>query len=168
MTDPVVTILNNLDAPGDQTLRVRGKFQVRNLQPTVNPRSNGLGFTIYSRFNGTQLLSGFIPPGAGWRISSTGNTFTYHDESGTLAPGIRRATVVHKRSVSPGYYSVAIYGTEGNFRINPAELPLRLDVVLGGPIQSAAGQCGVGTFNIDTSRRPNCQVDAFGDWIRCR
>lgn len=171
MQDPVVTILDNLDAPGDQSLRLQGTFQVRSLQPTVNPLANGFGFTIYSRFNGTQLLSFFVPPGAGqpgWRRVGTGGRWTYEDDTGERAGGVRRVTVVNRSGSGPGVYTVSLYGADGNFRINPAELPLRVDIVLGGAVQAAAGQCGTAAFNIDTSRRPNCQTDAFGDWIRCR
>lgn len=76
--------------------------------------------------------------------------------------------MVNKSSSDPGVYAVSLYGGDENFRINPAKLPLRVDIVLGGAVQAAAGQCGTAAFNIDTSRRPNCQTDAFGDWIRCR
>lgn len=173
--EPVLLITNNLDPPGDDRLRVRGRIQITNQTPAINPTTNGLGFTVYSRFNGTELLRFFVPPGArpsrdapGWRVNSANTRWTYEDRNGTRTPGLRRVTVVHKATISRGLYDVAVYGREGSFHIEPFELPLRLDIVLGGPAQAAAGQCGTGLFNIETSRRPNCRVAQFGESITCR
>jgi hypothetical protein len=175
MTDPAVIISNNLNPPGDDRLRVRGRFQVANRVPPINPLANGLRFTIYSRFNGTELLSFSVPPGRrpsldrpGWRVNSVARRWTYEDRHGELTPGLRRVTVVHKESTAVGLYEIAVYGREGNFHIEPNELPLRLDIVLGGEEQAAAGQCGTAFFNIETSRRPNCRARGLGEAISCR
>lgn len=175
MTDPLVIVTNNLLPTGDDRLRVRGRFQVSSRTPAINPTINGLAFKVYSRFNGTELLSFFVPPGArprldapGWRVNSTGTRWTYEDRNGTRTPGIRRVTVVHKQTTALGLYEVAVYGRDGSFHIDPNELPLRLDIVLGGETQAAVGQCGVGFFNIETSRRPNCRSRGQGEGISCR
>jgi hypothetical protein len=175
MTDPLVIVTNNLNPMGDDRLRVSGRFQIANRAPAINPTVNGLSFTIYSRFNGTELLSFFVPPGArpsfaapGWRVNSTGKRWSYEDREGTRTPGIRRVTVVHKTAIALGLYEVSVYGRQGNFHIEPNELPLRLDIVLGGEAQAAVGQCGIGFFNIETSRRPNCRARGQGEAISCR
>jgi hypothetical protein len=176
MTNPRVIIGNNTNPPGDDRLRVRGRFQVENRVPVINPVQNGIRFTIYSRFNGTELLSFVVPPGArasrnapGWFASSTGTRWTYEDRGGTRTPGLERVTVVHKSAVSVGLYDVSVYGRKGSFHIEPFELPLRLDIVLGGAPQAAAGQCGVGLFNIGSSRAPKCNVSGvFANTINCR
>jgi hypothetical protein len=175
MSDPLVIISNNLLPGGDDRLRVRGRFQVARRVPAINPTINGLSVTIYSRFNGTELLKIVVPPGArpsfqapGWRTNSTGTRWTYEDRNGTRTPGIRRVAVVHKTSIAIGLYEVAIYGREGSFHIDPNELPLRLDIVLGGETQAAAGQCGIGLFNVETSRPPTCKVQGLGEGISCR
>jgi len=175
MTNQVVFISNNLGPPGDDRLRVRGRFQITQRSPAIDPLRNGLAFTIYSRFNGTELLTFFIPPGRrtstigpGWRVTNSGTRWTYYDRFGTQVPGLWRASVVDKSKSGVGIYDVAIYGRKGSFHIEPPELPLRLDIVLGGEVQAAAGQCGSGVFNIATSRRPNCRFIAPGTLISCR
>jgi len=174
MIDPLIIVTNNLDPAGDDRLRVRGSFQVASGVPAINPAANGLRFTIYSRFNGTELLSFSVPRGMaadldrpGWRVNSVGTRWTYEDREGTRTPGLRRVTVVRVAG-AVSVYEVAVYGRDGSFHIEPTELPLRLDIVLGGEAQAAAGQCGVGFFNIETSRRPNCRARGLGEAISCR
>jgi hypothetical protein len=175
ITDPLVIISNNFDPPGDDRLRVRGRFAVASQTPAINPIRNGLRFTLYNRFNGNELLSFVIPPGMrltregpGWHANGTNTRFTYEDRNGLRTPGIRRVTVVHKITTAVGLYEVSVYGRDGSFHIEPSELPLRLDIVLGGEEQAAAGQCGTGFFNVESARSPNCGTAQAGDTISCR
>jgi hypothetical protein len=173
MTNARVIIANNVVPPGDDRLRVRGRFQVRSTTPAIDPIANGIEFAIYSRFNGTELLRFVVPPGrrqtlqsSGWLLNSTRVRWTYEDPSGTRIPGLRRVIVVRK---STGLYEVSVWGVDGDFHIEPFELPLRLDIVLGGATQAAAGQCGTALFNIDSSRSPKCRASGFfGETINCR
>lgn len=172
--DPRYIISNNLLPGGDDRLRVSGHFQVNN-RPPINPIVNGLTIKVYSRFQGTELTTIVIPPGlkpsrrgAGWRANSTQTRWTYEDFFGTKTPGIRRVAVTHRASTANGLYAVQLYGSDGTFYIDPNELPLRLDIVLGGPTQAAARQCGTAFFNIASSRVPHCVVNQMGNLISCR
>lgn len=172
--NPRVIIGNNDEPPGDDRLRVRGRFLVTNRVPAINPILNGLRFTIYSRFRDTELLSFVVPPGArptrqspGWKVNSIGTRWTYDDRGGLRTAGLRRVTVVHKSGIAVGLYEVSVWGINGDFHIEPFELPLRLDIVLGGGPQ--AGQCGTGLFNIDSSSAPKCRTAGLFDaQISCR
>jgi hypothetical protein len=173
--DPVYIVSNNLLPGGDDRLRVSGHFVISNRVPAINPITNGLTIKIYSRFKGTDLGTIFIPPGLrpalgapGWRANSLQTRWTYEDYFGTQTPGIRRVSVVHRATTTTGLYAVRLYGRDGSFHIDPNELPLRLDIVLGGAAQSAANQCGTASFNIDSSRRPHCDTQQLGDSISCR
>jgi hypothetical protein len=167
--DPSVLVSRNLPPATDDKLRVKGLFQVVNMSPVIDPIANGFQVTIYGQ-SGTPLLSFFVPPGAqadsqspGWKVNSSGTKWSFKDRDGVLIPGIQRATVAHKVKLATGIFAVSASGKNFNFHIDQAELPLRLDVVLGGVPQAAAGQCARGLFNPASGDRPRCQVRSEGD-----
>jgi hypothetical protein len=171
----LLIIDDNLTPSGDEELLMRGRFTVNNLSPAINPVANGFTFAISSRFNGTELLQYFVPPGAqtatnaaGWKVTSGGNRWVYEDPEGVKTPGLQRVTVIHKVNIGRGVFDFAVLGKDGEFAILPAEAPLRMDVVLGGTAQAGAAQCGNVTFNVESGRRPRCSVARFGDTISCR
>jgi hypothetical protein len=173
MAKPKVIVSRNLAPAGDDKLRLRGTFQVTNLSPAISPLFNGFSFAVYGQ-SGATLVSGFIPPGlrvdsssAGWRTNSQGTRFSYKDGAGTLTPGIRSAGVSHKVNTAIGLFAFSLSGKDGSFHVDPSELPLRLDVVLGGAPQALAGQCGTATFNPEIAERPNCKVRQEGNAITC-
>ena len=171
--DPRVNVSHNLAPSGDEKLRVGGLFNIINMSPAIDPIANGLGVAIYGA-SGAELLSLFIPPGAapdsqspGWKVNRSGTSWGYKDKTGTVVPGIRRVTVKHKLNLAPGIFKIGVSGKEGSFTIPESELPLRLDVVLGGVPQAVAGQCAAATFNEVDEDRPRCQSRSAGDRISC-
>jgi hypothetical protein len=171
--DPRVAVSRNLAPAGDERLRVGGLFNVINLTPTIDPIANGFQFTIYGQ-SGAELMSFFVPPGAqpdsqspGWKVNLSGTRWGFKDRNGDLVPGIQRVNVTHKVNLAQGIFKVTVSGKNTDFTINPAELPLRLDIVLGGVPQAVAGQCATGLFNPETGDRPRCQTRSSGDRVSC-
>lgn len=169
---PKFVISRNLAPAGDDRLRLRGSFQLVTLSPAIDPVANGFGFTIYGESG--ELYSFFIPGGLqadnaspGWKVNRAGTRWSYKDRDGLQTPGLQRISLVHKENKAPGLFTIAITGKDGAFHIEATELPLRLDVVLGGPAQAAANQCARAPFNAETEDRPNCKARRGGDTISC-
>jgi hypothetical protein len=172
MQDPRIVVARNLAPANDERLRVGGVFNVSNLTPAIDPIANGLQFTIYGQ-SGDVLMSFFIPPGAqpdtqspGWKVNRSGTRWGFKDRNSALVP-IQRVSLTHKVNLAPGIFKVTVSAKMADFTSDPAELPLRLDVVLGGPPQAAAGQCAVGMFNSASGNRPKCEMRSGGDKVTC-
>ena len=166
-------VSKNLPPSGDEGLRLGGTFQVNNLSPAITPLLNGFSFTIYGQ-SGTPLLTAFVPPGlrfdstmAGWRSNSQGTRWTYKDSIGSQTPGLRSISVSHKVNTALGLFAFTLSGKTSNFLIDPSELPLRMDVALGGSAQAQAGQCGTITFNPEIDDPPECRLRQEGKTIKC-
>jgi hypothetical protein len=166
-------VSRNLAPANDERLRIGGIFNVVNMAPPIDPIANGFQFTIYGQ-SGAELMTFFIPPGArpdsqspGWKVNRSGTSWGFKDRNGDLVPGIQRVNIVHKVNLAPGIFKISISGKNADFTIDPAELPLRLDVILGGVPQALAGQCASGLFNADGGVRPRCQLRSSGDKVSC-
>lgn len=89
-------------------------------------------------------------------------------EGGQGTPGIRRVTIVHTATPGAGLSSVFVFGSSRDSHMELPDAPCRMDVVLGGTAQAAAGQCGAASLNIRTGREPRCTAQTFRDQIACR
>jgi hypothetical protein len=168
-----VLVGKNLPPAGDDKLRLSGTFQVSNLPPAFNPLLSGLSFAVYGQGR-APIFSGFIPPGlridtsgAGWRSNNSGTRWSYKDSAGIQTPGLQSVRVAHKINIGLGVFSVSLSGKYGDFHVEPSDLPLRFDIVLGGAAEAGAGQCGSFIFNPETGERPNCEVRQEGKTIKC-
>jgi len=166
-------VSRNLAPPGDDRLRVRGLFNVLNLIPEVDPIANGFSFAVYGQ-NGDEIMSFVVPPGAqpdtrspGWKVNRSGTRWSFKDRDGTLAGGIRRVSIVHKVNRAVGLFLVSVTAKDGDYHIDPAQLPLRLDLVLGSQPQADEGQCAAGVFNPEEGDRPRCRSRREGSSISC-
>jgi YVTN family beta-propeller protein len=170
---PRVVVSRNLSPGGDERLRVGALFNVVTMTPAIDPLANGFQFTVYGQ-SGAEIMSYFVPPGAqadsrspGWKVNSGNTRWGFKDRNGDLVPGIQRVNVSHKVNLAPGIFKISVSGKNANFTVDPAELPLRLDVVLGGATQAVAGQCASAVFNTELEDRPRCQSRSSGDRITC-
>ena len=70
-----------------------------------------------------------VPPGQAtgptaplWWRSRTGNRWTFHDPSGTLAGGIKSVVISTQPNLAPGRYAFSVRGT-GVFQLPPQAVP---------------------------------------------
>lgn len=143
--------------PGNDKLTVKGRFRMASGAFGIDPRSNGLRLQIRAA-NGTPRVDLALPPGAAWSRNAPGTVFTFRDPAGSSG-GVRRATV---RDKGAGLVEVTVAASFGSYALAATDLPLSLTVVLGGPVASAAGECGQVDF------APTCSTNAPGTTLRCK
>jgi hypothetical protein len=173
MDRPKFSVSRNLAPGGDERLRMKGNFHVLSQIPPIDPLNNGFTVRIYGQ-SGAELMYISIPAGQqpnstspGWKVNTTGTRWAYSDRDATLVPGIKSVKVFDKSRRAPGLFAFSLSGKDADFRIDPAELPVRMDVVLGGSPQATAGQCSFGLFNPEEGDRPRCRTRSEGDAVNC-
>jgi hypothetical protein len=166
-----VVVKNNLDPAGDEKLRILGRWQLVSLQPPVDPVTNGFSFTVYDP-NGAILLSRAIPSGTpttvggpGWTTNKAGTKWTFVDKTGTIAGGITKVKV--SQGGTGGLIKFKVIGANADFQIPPAQLPVRLLVILGGYDQAVAKLCATRTFNPALGTAPVCKLNSRGTTVVC-
>lgn len=161
---PVLRVLRNSPPAGDEMLLLSGTLDAFFPPIAADPSSEGLLFELVDR-NGTSIFSRQIPPGSNWLVRAGAvYSFLYRDPSGTLAPGITRASV----TTSDGKkFRFSITGRDSDFRVASEQLPLRLIVVLGDRSAGQAGRCGSVSFN-SAETRASCSMSLLGGTLLCR
>jgi hypothetical protein len=167
-------ISRNLSPAGDEKLKLKGEMQLPTLIPAIDPLSNGFKL-IVSDQNGDEIFSRTIPPGAsagggapGWSASSSGTRWKFKDSDGTLAGGITKVQVARVHSASVDVFRVKVTGKDGDFRVESGEIPVQVEVVLGGSVQQSAGQCATVAFNPSSGANPSCKLSSSGNRLSCR
>ncbi len=167
---PSLKVMRNLDPAGDERIDVRGRIQLA-VPAAIDPIADGFGFSVANQ-NGTTLFSRQVPPGAaptrrafGWRKGRAGTQWTFRDRLGISPGGVR--LVVVRRLRASNTYGFRVYGKLSNFQVPPAELPVHVEVILGGEPQVLAGDCGTVAFG-PTGTAPSCKLLNAGNTVRCR
>ncbi|MBU6280649.1 hypothetical protein KGQ64_00305 [bacterium] len=128
--------------------------------------TNGFRLAVASA-SGAPLFEATVPPGtwdgqSGWKLS-VGKSWTFSTR-GTQANGVSKVQVVNRSSTSsPGLVKVVAVGTSGTYPVTPADLPLRVAVALGAPVDAALGRCGEVAFGTGT-----CLPGGGGTTVACR
>jgi DNA-binding beta-propeller fold protein YncE len=168
---PKVKVTKNLTPSGDERLLVKGEFDLGTppFAPAINPLLNGISFAILDD-SGTPIITKAIPPGAspggpapGWKVNAAGTKWTFKDNTGATTGGITRAVVLDKSSVTPGLFRFRIKGKDGDFLVEPGEIPVEMIVVIGD-----ATQCGSLAFNAAGGGDPECELKAQGKTLLCK
>jgi hypothetical protein len=157
--DGSIKVSRNPLPSGDEKLTVKGEMTILNLTPPIDLAANGFRLTVRD-LNGNAIFTRDVPPGIGspgWISTSSG--FRFKDNSGSLAGGITKVTLVDRS----GRFKFKIRGRDSDFRIQPGLEPVRLEVVLGGDAQRTAGQCAAVAF-----QSTRCSFSASGNTFRCR
>lgn len=173
LDDPVLRVSKILDPAGDESLTLQGDLYLISQAQSADPFANGFHFSIRDQ-NGAEIFSRTVPPGAptstgaaGWTVNSGGTRWVFRDWKGTVASGVTKVVVSHPLR-TPLLYRFMVRGKLGDFQVTPAQVPVRIFVVLGGPVQAGAGQCGTRAFNPAGGARPACAFAAGGGVLRCR
>jgi YVTN family beta-propeller protein len=167
---PVVKVSKNVDPAGDESLTVRGQWQVAPLAPAIDPLANGFNFKVVDVVGAT-VFDRAIPPGApavqgspGWTLNGTGTRWTYKDRTGSSTGGITKVVVTNRT----GLYKFSVSGKKANFQVGTGEAPIGLAVVLGGAAQDTAGQCATVAFNDAGGAKPSCKFLGGNNVLNCR
>jgi hypothetical protein len=167
-------ISRNLSPAGDEKLKLKGKMQLPTLVPAIDPVSNGFQL-IVSDQNGMEIFSRTVPPGAsaggsapGWSVNSSGTRWKFKDRNGSLAGGITKVQITRLHSASTDVFSVKVTGKDGAFQVGSGDLPVQVEVILGGTPQQAAGQCATVVFNPSSGPNPSCTRSSSGNRLSCR
>jgi len=170
IADPYFAVTHNLNPPGDEKLKVKGRMQIIVTTPPIDPTAHGLTLTVTDA-DGAVLLSRFVPPGLspgggapGWKSNAAG--WKFQDSAGTLAAGVTKIKLSTKNG--PGLVNFKSIGRAGNFQLPPPVTSLRLIVTLGGAHEAAIGQCGQVAFNAPAGPPPLCKLLAMDDRLKCR
>jgi hypothetical protein len=170
---PMLKVSKNADPAGDETLSIRGEWQVATLTPAINPMTDGFNFKVVGP-DGGRLFDRRIPPGtpaakgaAGWVVNGKGTRWTYKDTTGSTG-GINKVTVTDSTSKTPGLYKFNVTAKKAAFQVATNEAPVQLFVVLGGASQASAGQCATIAFNDANGSKPACSFVAGNGALSCR
>jgi hypothetical protein len=144
------------------------------LSPEIDPLTNGVRFLVVDGRGSTPIdvtIAGGAydnGAGAGWKASSTGRSWMYRN-SGRVAPppnGIEKIKL-QVSGTSPAKVRFSLKGKNGNYRIDPADLPLTGTLVIDPPVQTT-GQCGEARFLQEHPATPSCTAAPNGSAITCR
>jgi hypothetical protein len=174
--------LNKLLAPAaDDQLQMQGDLLFPGLTlptPPLDVLNQGMRVQIVDLGAGsTVLLDHYIPGGAvpnacgpkdGWKTNGPLTSQKFGTKTDAIpggctagsAQGIAQAQAQDKTAKSKGG-KFKVKGKNGTYA--PAVGPFRMTVVLGGPAESAAGQCAEHTFPA-----PNCVTKSGGKQIQCK
>ena len=167
ITKAKLHISRNDGAPGDERISIHGDLVLTALSPAIDPVANGLSFTLLDRASGATVLSRRIPAGGGepgW--SGTPPRWKFKDpDRVTSAAGVTAVRLKDRSAQTPGLFKFRIKGSNADFQVGTENL--ELVVVLGGPAQGSAGQCGRVAFN-PGSPAPSCTLSGNGATLRCK
>ncbi len=174
--------LNKLLAPaGDDQLQLQGTLSFPGLtlpMPPLGVHLLGMRVQIVDIGAGsTVLLDHTIPGGVvpnacglkdGWKVNGPLTSAKFGTKTNSIpaaclagsALGIGQAQAQDKTAKSKGG-AFKVKGKNGTYA--PAVGPFRMTVVLGGPAESAGGQCAHHTFPA-----PNCVTKPGGNQIKCK
>jgi polyhydroxybutyrate depolymerase len=171
---PSLRVTKNGAPSGDESISIRARLQLASGAPAIDPVAHGVRIVVRDAAS-TVVLSRDVPPGAaaasgapGWRVNAKGDRWTFSDRSGALAGGITRVVVADVSREAPGLFQLAISGAKSDFQLNAADLPARLEIVLGAEPEAAAGRCGEVRLDPDGGTAPSCASSASGATMTCR
>jgi hypothetical protein len=161
-------------APGDDTLKIKGRCIPFLETPEINPVLNGIRILMHDKFGGV-VFDLAIPPGeystvtrSGWRSHEfpAGITSQYRN-TGAVVPlvnGIKKVKLVLKSGL--GLTKFGVRGKGGSYPLAPGAEPVRVTFVVSPPVASN-GQCCEMLF---TGPEPNpvCRFTAGAGTLRCK
>jgi len=163
---------SSLGAPAtNDKMRLRARFRVGSLLPTIAPQIHGIHVRVIDR-NGRLIVDEAIPGGSpsasrGWKVLGTlGNKWVYTDRTKPpVQNGIARIIIKQLLFVDPMLFSVAVQGSDGGYALHPGDEPLRVTVELNANAVPAGGspgrdQCGEVAFQ-EPPGKPTCTFVNF-------
>ena len=161
-------------APGDDTIKIKGRCIPFQETPTIDPVTNGMRLVMQDNL-GNSPLDVFIPGGAystvvkaGWKVHTfpTGMTAQYTN-AGTIIPlinGMKKLKLVLKTGL--GITKFSAVGKGGSYPIPVGAEPVKVTFIAAPPIGSN-GQC-CEMFFPGPSPTPACAFLGGGATLRCK
>ncbi len=169
-----LTLTRLLAPANDDKLSFKGFFTDVPSTPTIDPVMNGMRIII-SDSAGNQPVDITIPGGAyntgtkaGWKVNGS-NTVWLYKNPGTVIPLVNGITKMQlkKQSSPAGTYKFTVKGKNGNYPVNPVNVPLIGALMIDVPF-AMTGQCGEATFTAVPPARPSCVSTSGGKNIKCK
>jgi len=152
--------IRNLNLPGWNVLRMKGKMAVPTTPP-IDPPAKGVRVLLTDAQGGT-MLDAILPSGAGWKSNRAGTAWRYHNSGeahGIILVRIRRLS-------TPGLLSFQVSGKHGAYGVSPAAMPLKGTLVIDSPV-AQTGQCGELVF-AGPAPTPHCAFNTKHSTLRCK
>jgi hypothetical protein len=168
----LITRLNT--APGDERVKIQGRFVPFLTTPTIDPVSNGIRILLQDR-SGDVLMDSLVPGGAydvatkaGWKTHNfpSGMTAGYKN-TGKVVPqvdGILSVKFVVKEG--EGITKIKVVAKNASLSIAPGEEPVKFTLVVDTPV-ARGGQCGEILFDAVPPASPSCLFTGGGALLRC-
>jgi hypothetical protein len=153
-------------------MRLRGRFAVGSLLPTIAPHLHGVHVRV-SDARGALIVDEIIPGGSpsalqGWKASR--NKWIYTDRAKPPAHnGISKVVIKNLLTLDPKLFSVLVQGNFGTYTVKPGDEPIRVTVELNAqaiPPGGTPGRDQCGEIGYLTSGRPVCTFVGFK--VHCR
>jgi hypothetical protein len=156
--------------PGDDKMRLKGRFTIGNALPVIDPERYGIELRVLDRL-GTVILDEQIPPGtfappgsvSGWKASGEPPRKWIYVDKNTVAlhNGIRKIAVKDLSRFEPGRIILFVKAKDGTYPITSGQEPLAVSVELNDmalPPGRTPGrnQCGEVRF-LPLPAVPHCQ-----------
>jgi cysteine-rich repeat protein len=167
-----LTLTKLLAPAGDDRLAFKGQAVLASpFDPPLDPLANGVRLLIEDA-TGAPVLDATVAGGAydsvtreGWKVNGSATAWTYKSP-GTQPQGIT-VVGVKTSSNSPGLVKLKAKGKDGSYAVAPANLPVRVTVVLDPPT-AATGECVEATWTAPPPVVPSCSAVATGNVVKCK
>lgn len=157
------TKVNNETLPGNDSMRINAEF----VSAFHTPIADGVRILVTSH-DGSTRVDQTLPPSIyagrgtrGWKSSANGFTWNYIDNTGSPLSGITRMKIVYK--AINAHVRVSVSGTRWTYPVVAADVPLKVDIVLGGQAEAEQGRCGESAFSASS-----CNFNSKGTTLTCR
>jgi len=157
--------VGSLNDPGKHKISFSGTAIMPH-DPPVNLLANGFRFVVEDG-QGDVVVDATVPPGAydpltknGWRANGRGGFF-YKNNGAALNNGLFSVTVNELRA-APGKFQFRIKAKDGSYALAPADLPLRVTVILDPPTAATTGQC------TEAQYADECRFNKAESTVRCK
>jgi hypothetical protein len=169
-----LTLSKLLPPANDDRLKFKGYFTRLPSSPAIDPTTNGVRLVVVDARGVARIdvpIAGGAydaKTGAGWRQTVAGTNWRYRNSGRLVAcPGGIEKVKLRMLDDPPGTMRFDVKGRNGDYRVDPADLPLVATLVVDAPV-ATTGQCGEARFPGPAPELPSCTALQGGNTIDCR
>jgi hypothetical protein len=162
-----------LPPTGDERLKFKGYFTRVPSSPAIDPLTNGVRLLVVDARGVIRIdisIAGGAydaETGAGWREMPASSSWQYRNAGRVVPrPGGIEKVKLRMLDKPPGTMRFDVKGKDGDYHIDPADLPLVATLVVDAPV-ARTGQCGEARFPGAWPDGPSCVSVQGGNTIDC-